>query len=229
MVWWWWIIPAAVGVIGLAIVLSGLGWMFRGRPFKGGRGVLGGGVFLALGAVVGLLGLNIQTYHRLTDERLVATVELREKGPQLYDAIVTEAPAEDGTAGAVHTFEVHGDEWRLEARTLKWKPWASVLGLDSQYRLDRFSGRYTETVDEQTRERSVFDLRPQRRTGIDFLPVARKAAEYAPLVDIPEYGQGVYMPMADGARYKVSILSTGGLLPRTDNEEAARAVAGWRN
>ena len=59
MVWWWWIIPGFVAVIGLAIALSGVGWMFRGRPFKGGRGVLGGGVFLGIAAIAGLLGLNI--------------------------------------------------------------------------------------------------------------------------------------------------------------------------
>jgi len=229
MVWWWWIIPSVVGVIGLAIALSGLGWMFRGRPVKGGRGVLGGGIFLAIGAVLALLGLNIQTYHRLTDERSVATVELRQLGPQLFEATVAEAASDQGEPGPVRRFEIRGDEWRLEARVIKYKPWATVLGLDSQYRLDRFSGRYSDTQEEATRERSVYDMRPERRTGIDFLNTAETVAEYLPLVDIPDYGQGVYMPMADGARYQVSILSTGGLLPRTDNEEAARAVAGWNN
>ena len=29
MVWWWWIIPGFVAVVGLAIALSGIGWMFR--------------------------------------------------------------------------------------------------------------------------------------------------------------------------------------------------------
>lgn len=229
MVWWWWIAPAVVGVFGLAVVLSGLGWVFRGRPFKGGRGMFGGGVVLAMGGILGLLGLNIQTYHRLTAERPVATIDLKQKGPQLYEATVAEAPNDDGTPGAVHVFDVHGDEWRLEARVLRWKPWATILGLDSQYRLDRFSGRYGNIDQERSAERTVEDLRPARRTGVDFLPIARKLSQYAPLVDIPAYGEGVYMPMADGARYKVTILSSGGLLPRTDNDKAAEAIANWHN
>lgn len=229
MVWWWWVLPGFVGIIGLAIALSGLGWMFRGRPFKGGRGVLSGGLFLSVAAVVGLLGLNIQSYHRLAAEREVATVDLRQTAPQVFMATLTEAPSADFPQGATHEFEVRGDEWRLEARVIKWKPWANVLGLDAQYRLDRFSGRYADTVEEQTLSRSVNSLLPERRTGLDFLPVARTVSKYLAVVDIPQYGQGVYMPMADGARYKVTILSSGGLLPRPDNEAAAEAVASWNN
>ncbi|MDX2277185.1 MAG: hypothetical protein NW206_17200 [Hyphomonadaceae bacterium] len=227
MVWWWWIIPGVVGVVGLAIVLSGLGWMFRGRPFKGGRGVLGGGVFLGVAAIVGLLGLNIQTYHRLTFERPVATIELTQKGPQLFDAVVVEPPTPDQPEGITRSFEVHGDEWRIEARVLKWKPWANVLGLDSQYRLDRFSGRYTDTQQELTAERSAYDIRPTRQSGVDLWPLAREFSEYAPLVDTL-YGSGAYMPMADGARYEVRITQNG-LIARPTNEQAAEASSsGWQ-
>jgi hypothetical protein len=226
MAWWWWIIPGVVGVIGLAIVLSGLGWMFRGRPFKGGRGVLGGGVFLGIAALVGLLGLNIQTYHRLTYERPVAQIEIHQVGPQLFNAIVTEPPTPENPEGSRHEFPVHGDEWRLEARVLKWKPWANVLGLDSQYRLDRFSGRYTETQQELTAERSAYDIRPTRHSGIDLWPLAREYSRYAPLVDTL-YGSGAYMPMADGARYEVRITQNG-LLARATNEAGAEAASsGW--
>jgi len=227
MAWWWWIIPGVVGVIGLAIVLSGLGWMFRGRPFKGGRGVLGGGVFLGIAAIVGLLGLNVQTYHRLTYERQVATIEVRQKGPQLYDATVSEPPTEQDPQGVTNTFEIHGDEWRIEARVLKWKPWANVLGLDSQYRLDRFSGRYADTQQELTAERSAFDIRPTRSSGIDLWPIAREYSEYLPVVDTL-YGSGAYMPMADGARYEVRITQNG-LIARPTNEAAAEALSsGWQ-
>lgn len=227
MVWWWWIIPGVVAVIGLAIALSGLGWMFRGRPFKGGRGVLGGGAVLGVGAVVSLLGLNIQSYQRLTYERPVATIELRQKGPQLYDAIVVEPPTDQDPEGITRTFEVHGDEWRIEARVLRWKPWANVLGLDSQYRLDRFSGRYTDTQQELTGERSAFDIRPVRQSGIDMWPLVDEYNQYLPLVDTL-YGSGAYMPMADGARYEVQITQSG-LLARPTNEVAAEASSsGWQ-
>lgn len=224
MVWWWWIIPGFVAVIGLAIALSGLGWMFRGRPFKGGRGVLGGAVFLGVSAVAGLLGLNVQTYNRLTYERPVATIEIAQEGPQLFQATVVEPPTGDHPEGITREFQVHGDEWRMEARVLRWKPWANVLGLDSQYRLDRFSGRYADTQQELHAERSAYDIRPERSSGIDLWPIARDFSQYAPLVDTL-YGSGAYMPMADGARYEVRITQNG-LIARPTNEIAAQASSG---
>jgi hypothetical protein len=230
MVWWWWIIPGFVAVIGLAFALSGLGWMFRGRPFKGGRGVLGGGIFLAVGAVLGLIGLNIQTYHRLGEaQRQVATIafEKVEGTENTYDVTLTEAPAEDGTAGAVHNFQATGDDWMISSRVLRWKPWATVLGLDAQYRLDRFDSRYRDIATAQTTPPSVYDLRPQRRTGVDFLPIVSAVGDKLPLVDVPEHGQAVYWPMADGAIYRVDITAQGQLLPDEVNEAAAEAVASW--
>ena len=227
MVWWWWILPGVVGIIGLAVVLSGLGWMFRGKPFKGGRGVFGGALVLGVASVASLLGLNIQTYNRLTFERPVATIELHQKGPQLFDATLIEPQTPENPNGLTRNYEVHGDEWRLEARVLKWKPWANVLGLDLQYRLDRFSGRYTDTQDELNKERSAYDVRPARTSGIDLWQTAREYREYIPVVDTL-YGSGAFMPMADGARYEVRITQNG-LVARPLNEVANEATAsGWQ-
>lgn len=231
MHWWWWIIPGFVGVIGLAFALSGLGWMFRGRPVKGGRGVLGGGVFLAVGAVAALMGLNVQSYHRLGEaQRQVATVafEQVEGTANTFDVTLTEAPAEDGTPGAIHNFQATGDDWMLSARVLRWKPWATVLGLDAQYRLDRFDSRYRDVATAQTTLPTIYDLQStQRRTGVDFLPFVQAVNQYAPMVDTPEHGQAIYWPMADGAQYRIDITAQGQLLPDEINEAAAEAVAQW--
>lgn len=221
MVWWWWILPAVVAVFGLAIVLSGLGWVFRGRPFKGGRGVFGGGMVLAAGALIGLLGLNIQTYNRLAYDRPVAEISLVQNGPREYTATLKQP---DGTEDQ---YRLLGDQWRVEARVLKWKPWANVLGLDAQYRLDRLSGRYESTQDELHAERSAYDIQPERSSGVDLWPLARQFSQYAPVVDTL-YGSGAYMPMADGARYEVRITQSG-LIARPLNERAAEAASsGWQ-
>ncbi|HJS80160.1 MAG TPA: hypothetical protein VJ748_06010 [Vitreimonas sp.] len=228
MVWWWWIIPGVVAVIGLAFALSGLGWMFRGRPFKGGRGALGGGVLLAIGAVVALMGLNIQTYHRLGEaQRQVATISFEKvQGTErTYNVTLTEII--DGAPGPSHTFQATGDDWMISSRVIRWKPWATVLGLDAQYRLDRFDSRYRDIATAQTTPPSVYDLRPTRRTGVDFLPIVRTVGDKVPLVDVPEHGQAVYWPMADGAAYRIDITAQGQLLPDETNEAAAEAVAAW--
>ncbi|MBY0568195.1 MAG: hypothetical protein K2P70_12845 [Hyphomonadaceae bacterium] len=228
MVWWWWVIPGVVAVIGLAIALSGLGWMFRGRPFKGGRGVLGGGVFLAAGAVVALIGLNIQTYHRLGEaQRQVATISFEQvQGTdRTYNVTLTEIV--DGAPGETHTFQATGDDWMISSRVIRWKPWATVLGLDAQYRLDRFDSRYRDVAAAQTTPPSVYNLLPERRTGVDFLPIVQATGDNLPLVDTPEHGQAVYWPMADGAAYRIDITAQGQLLPDEVNEAAAEAVASW--
>ncbi len=66
MVWWWWIIPAIVGVAGVIFLFSGLGAFFRGRFLTGGLGAIGGGGLAAAAVIAALLGMNVQTYARLT-------------------------------------------------------------------------------------------------------------------------------------------------------------------
>jgi hypothetical protein len=226
MVWWWWIAPAFVGLVGLTIFIGGLGWLLRGRLFTGSARALFGALFLAAAAAVGLLGLDLQTYHRLTFERPVATVLTRQKQPRLYDAVLTELSTSDGQRQAPRTYEIHGDEWRVEARVLKWKPWANVLGLDTQYRLDRLSGRYQDTRSELNAPRSAYDLGPQTNKGLDLWLLSRRYGRYLPVVDTL-YGSGASMPMADGALYEVWITQNG-LVARPINTAAYSAAgSGW--
>lgn len=230
MIWWWWIVPALVALLAVYILGRGLGALFGGR-FLGALGGIGaGGVLLAVAGGALLVGLDVQTYQRLTYERPVATISVQQLGPKYYQATLT--PPADGLAEGdvppvARAYPIHGDEWRIEARVLKWKGWANMLGLDSQYRLDRLSGRYEETEDELHAERSVYDLRPDPPSQIDLWKMARKYNRYAPMVDTL-YGSGASMPMADGAVYEVWITQNG-LLARPVNEKARDAGAtGWR-
>lgn len=232
MVWWWWILPAVVGVSGLIFLLTGLGSLFRGRVVSGGLSAIGGGGLAAAAVIAALTGLNLQTYSRLTYERPVATIATRQLGPQYFEATVTQPAASEDAQPVRGVYPLHGDQWRIEAQVLKWRPWANVLGLDTQYRLDRLSGRYESIDQEINAERSVHALATDPQTGVEkSLPwkisawdMARKYRRYVDAVDTL-YGGGAYMPMADGAVYEVWITQSG-LIARPANDAARNASSG---
>lgn len=232
MVSWWWFIPTAVAVIGGLTLISGLAGLFKGRFFGGLFGTAFGAMLLAGALGAALLGQNVQTYSRLTYERPVASLSVRQLAPQYFEATVTQ-PATDDLPARTAVYPINGDEWRMEAQVLKWKPWANVLGLDSQYRLDRLSGRYQNIEQERTGARSVHALyqeQPGAIAGVqtpwsvNAWDMARKYRRYVDAVDTL-YGSAAYMPMADGGTYEVWITQSG-LIARPTNEAARAASAG---
>lgn len=232
MFWWWWIAPVAVAVIGGLILIGGLASLFKGRFFGGLFGTVSGGLLLAAALGAALLGQNVQTYARLTYERPVASLAIRQLAPQYFEVVVAQ-PAEGELPARTAVYPVNGDEWRMEAQVLKWKPWANVVGLDSQYRLDRLSGRYQTIEQERTGARSVHALSGgDVKTGplawapwtLSVWDVARRYRRYVDAVDTL-YGSAAYMPMANGATYEVWITQSG-LIARPTNEAARAASAG---
>jgi hypothetical protein len=222
MVWWWWILPAFVALIGGALLVGGFGALFRGQGFKGGRGLFGGALFMTLAGAAGLVGLNVQTYHRLTYERPVAEISIKQVGPQHFRATLEEPD------GRIRDYEVRGDDWRIEARVLRWKPWANVLGLDSQYRLERLQGRYEDIEQERHGERSVHaigDVEGLQNNAVDVWSLSKMFREKSPFVDTL-YGGSVYMPMANNAEYDV-VITQSGLIARAKNDEAQSAITHW--
>jgi hypothetical protein len=230
MVWWWWIVPAIVALIGGLLLVRGLAALFRGRVASGLLVGVGGAGFLAAAAIAALLALDVQTYGRLTYERPVATITTRQLGPQYFEATVIQPGQGEEAPDRSNLYPLHGDEWRIEAQVLKWKPWANVLGLDTQYRLDRLSGRYQSIDQEINAERSVHPLSggDPRVAGLPWKvsawDSARKYRKYVDAVDTL-YGGGAYMPMADGAKYEVWITQSG-LVARPVNDAARNASAG---
>lgn len=238
MVSWWWVVPALVAFVSALFVLNGLVSLFRGRPFSGLLKIVGGGVFLSMALATTLLALNVQTYARLTYERPVATIQLRQLASRYFEVTVIQPPLAAGQAPRTAIYPVNGDDWRIEAQVLKWKPWANVLGLDTQYRLDRLSGRYENIELERTGARSVHAL-SGGHSGTEVFgttipwkistwDAARRYRHYVNAVDTL-YGSAAYMPMADGARYEVWITQSG-LIARPANDAARNASAGgWMN
>ena len=80
------------------------------------------GVLLAM-----LLAATIYTYERLTAETLIAELRFDAAGRREYRAHLR-----TGDRCDERVFTIYGDQWRVDAESLKWKYWATLLGLDGQ-------------------------------------------------------------------------------------------------
>lgn len=203
----WWILPSIAGVTGLILLFAGFGKLANLKPFAGVTRLAFGTGFVGLAGVVAFVGLNIQTYKRLTYERPVATVRFAAVPgqPETYTADVIFADGRqllqaDGTQPIFR-----GDEWQIGARVIKFRPMANILGYDSIYRIEHM--RSTNSL-----QFSSSAVTEGRMDGLRIIPdepgidVARLADAYGSRFGIDaEYGSATYQPMGDGFEYEVSI------------------------
>jgi hypothetical protein len=162
---------------------------------------------------VALIGWNLHSFYRLTDEAAIAQLRFVQLAPQRF---AVELRSGDFCTARRYTLE--GDEWRLDARFLKWKPVANLFGLDAQYRLDRLGGRYSN-IDEASRHNpSVYEIGKQPVIDLtDYLD--QKWLSWSPVDTF--FGSSVYESIDPAYEYTV-YRSQSGLLVRKQLIEPAR-------
>lgn len=204
--------------LGIGLIIGGgrrlLQRRFLGAALQG----LSGLTLMLAGLLLLSIAMNLYTYQRLTYERSLARIHFTELSPQRFAATLTRLDTEE-----VARYELLGDEWQLDARIIKWRGPANLLGLDSQFRLERLSGRYHDVQDELGKDRSVFTLHAQ--DPVDYWALVRDFKQYLPWIDA-YYGSATYLPMADDAHYAVSITQAG-LLARPVNDRAQQTIQSW--
>ncbi|MDX1514455.1 MAG: hypothetical protein R3174_12015 [Gammaproteobacteria bacterium] len=165
------------------------------------------------------MALNLHTYQRLTNEQQVADITFRQFEPRAYGVTLNIEGA-----GDPRRFVLRGDEWQIDARVLKWHGFANLLGLDSHYRLERLSGRFADLATERIGPRTVYSLASP--AGLDLWAIANRYKKWIPMVDAI-YGSAAYLPMANGARFEISVTQSG-LVARPANPAAATSLYHWR-
>jgi hypothetical protein len=205
-------------LIALPLEIAAFRRLRRVQLVSGTMFFLIGALVLLLAAGVALVAMNLYTYARLTHEQEAARVSVRQLGERRYVLSV-----QPGKAPARH-YEMRGDEWQIDARVLKWSGMGNLIGLDTVYRLERLSGRYSDITLERNAQRTVYSLAED--PGLDVWSLLNKHYRYVPFADAL-YGSAAYVPMAEGAEYTVSVSSTG-LLVRPGNEAAKKALGGWK-
>jgi hypothetical protein len=171
-------------------------------------------ILLCIAVFIYLLLFNIQSYIQLTQEQHLAEIEVShlKNGTQAIRIIIN---------GEHKTYAISADEWRLDARFVKWKPWVALLGKAPVVRLESISGRNKYAGDRLIQSYNLhedFEIIDKIITSL---------SNYLGMIDTM-YGSSVYMPLKDGARYHVSA-NHSGLIVRPVNREGERALMQWDN
>ena len=196
-------LAAAFAILAGALVI--FAWRAYGKKrWVGGVGRTGGAaLFASLAALSGTLAASTQGYRALTGEEVAATVNTVPTGEGAFVAHVAFPDGRDTT------FTVQGDQLVVDAHILKWHYWANVLGLRTQYELDRLTGRYVDIEEERTAPRTVHSLKSDK--PVDLFDLVRRYTILAPLVDT-EYGSASFVDVDEPARLEVRVSTTGLLI-----------------
>lgn len=189
-----------------------------------GRWLLGwlrgtAGIALTVLAVAVAVGAwDLRGYRPLSASEPIGTLSFERLDEQRFTAILSSA---DGTE---RRFELRGDMWQVDVRVLRWADALTRLGLTPGYRLDRLSGRYLSLEDEQSLPRTVVGLAPER-AAFDVWAWLRRSGNTLGIL-AADYGSAAYLPMADGAMYRIG-LGNDGLIATPMNDPARAAIERW--
>jgi hypothetical protein len=197
---------------GVLFTLLGVRLLFKRHILVAGVNGAAGLSLLSVSMVLGLILFNIHTYHQLTSEIKLARVEIGASGQA--GTIVRLF-----TDGDRHEFNLNAKEWQLDARFLKWKSWAYLLGSEPVVRLESLTERKALDQSKPTRSYNLVTQNP-------LLSEAGSAlSDWLGVVDT-YFGSAVYMPAVEGSVYTVSA-TISGLIARAENQTARDAVTQW--
>ena len=199
----WLYAAAGLALLGVLLVLASVVALLRLRPFRFLWRLVAGVVALAIGALAALVAVGTAGYRALTLETTAATVRVEPIAPQRFRAVIRLPD------GRETSHELAGDEFYIDAHILKWKPAATLVGLQTAYELDRIAGRYRSVKDEQASPRTVIALGADK--PVDLFNLRRRYAVLAPLVDA-QYGSASFVPVTRPATLDVRVSTTGLLI-----------------
>ena len=213
--------------IGLAIAFAVLAFvvlLFASRILTGDRWLMGWlrGMFglslLAVALVGGLVAYDISTYQEIPQDKPLFTLSVQAQTAQRYQVTILEGAVE-------RTFLLDGDLWQLDARQLKWKGLADLIGLQPGYRLETLNGRFLAIEQQELAQFTEVEL-ARSLYGVDFWYWLRTLQKDLFIVDASALRVN-YLPIADGAVYIVNLVPTG-LLAKPLNSAAQQSLKDWQ-
>lgn len=213
----------------IALLLGFSRWLAH-RHWAAAGNVAIGVLLLGVAQAYWPVASNLESYARLhARPTLVAQLHCERTGPSEFRLTLTHLPG-----GRMQVYQVNGDQWRLEARTLIWKGPAAQVGVQPAYRLERLSARYLRArrpaeppANDPLPAPDSFDLAEADEIGADVWARARTGQGWTEQVE-PGRVYGPWRPLADAARFDVWLSHGSDLDARMDvtaaNEAGAKSM-----
>lgn len=177
------------------------------------------GVFSAvLAAMLISFAIDLSGYEEWQESEVVAEISFVEFGPGIYIGRLSREGRKD------RSFELHGDQWLLDARSIGWQGLIDKIGLSTIHRFDRLSARHMRLSDDLGKDKYVYELGTSR-FSIDTWKLLHKVQVVIPWMT-PQYAPGITLPMAHNASYKISYQKNG-LQVKPANSQATVAADDW--
>lgn len=217
-----WVVPLIVVGLSAALLVSALAHFVAGRFGNGTRNTVMALILGGLGGAALLLGLNTVMYSRLTHEGVVAQITVKALDPEdsRYTVLVKRLDSDV----PVQSCAIQGDEWLIAGKVQKWKPWANMIGLDATYSLDQVVNKYSSAARGNGRPITACDLAGPPPKVNEYVPPQwlGRLLDESFTVD-RRFGDANFMPLADGAVYKL-IITQSGFNTEAENDVAKQAV-----
>jgi hypothetical protein len=198
------LVATIAALAALGFLLTGTRALRRRRLAGGSASLLAGALLCSLAALAGTISVGTRGYRAFTHEVTAAVVTVAPTAPRRFAARFRFPD------GREQVYRLAGDELYVDARVLKWKPLANLLGLHTDYELDRVAGRYADLASERTGERTVHELGQDK--PVDLFHLRRRFPLLRPLVDA-EYGSATFITVTRPTTFLIQV-STSGLLIR---------------
>lgn len=215
----WWLLPAFVGLVGILMLVGGVAKVFKAELGGGIMRVLFGGLTLAGAMIIGLVGLNLQTYAQLSKEWAVGTVTIK-KGAGEFDWVASIDLMDEGKLrGQPVDYQVTGEEVFVGGPIITFKPWANVVGMDAVFRVETVRGGYFNANCTNTYNPRVETIdNPDNAGLLESIASAWKFAAAREVAHNTLSGQ----PLGDGAVYDIVATQDAVMLkPQEGNAVAA--------
>jgi hypothetical protein len=184
------------GLFGLVALLLAISRLAAARRLSAAGHAALAALLIGAALVTGVLAADLASYQPRTGDRAIAELYFEQVGTRRYRATLTRLPG-----GRMQVFELAGDAWRVEARTLDFGGWARAIGGRPGYRLDRLVAIERTSMDAASSPTGGFAL--DARDGFDLWQWSR-SGHWRELVSAGD-ARSDELPMRDRSRFELRL------------------------